>query len=51
MPDLVLRADNIVPIRDQRLIVICHVGKGPTINSKNAGVAEMRIGREEDHRL
>ncbi len=51
MPNLILRADGLVSIRDQRLIVICHNGKGPAINSKNARVAKMRIGREEDHRL
>ena len=49
VPDFVLRANGLVPIRDQRLIMIYYVGKGTVIYAKDAGVAEVRVGRKEYH--
>ncbi|MDH6663450.1 UNVERIFIED_ORG: hypothetical protein M2435_006395 [Rhizobium sophorae] len=49
MPDIVVLADEPVPVLYQRDVVGSHVGKWAAVDRQDAGVAEMRVAREEDH--
>ena len=48
MPNLVVDADGVVPARDQDLVVRLQRGERRTALAQNVGIAEMRVGREEN---
>src|SRR3954451_6231299 len=48
MPDLVGDADNLVPARDERRVMLGHRREGAAVDPDAARVAEMRVRGEED---
>src|SRR5215203_6517205 len=48
MPDLVGDADNLVPARDERRVMLGHRAIRPPVDPDTARVAEMRVRGEED---
>src|SRR3954447_26956791 len=48
MPDLVGDADNLVPARDERRVMLRHRREGAAVDPDAARVAEMRVRGEED---
>ena len=50
VPDLVIRRYDLVPAPDHRLVHFRDVGERPIAQRDDAGMAEMAVGSEEDHR-
>ena len=48
MPDDVLRPDMSVPAHDQTCIMLGYACERPLIDSQNARIAKMRVGREKN---
>lgn len=49
MPNIVVIPDNVIPVPDERGIVLGHSREGTAVDPQDARISEMRIAREEEH--
>jgi hypothetical protein len=49
VPDLILGANNVVPVLGESAVVFCNVGERPSIDPQNARITKMRVCCEINH--